>query len=175
MSDMSSGQQTSFSLDQEEKLLPGSLPDAAHQTENILAYVSEEASAEIPFGRMLAQGTADRQCLLMAAQADGLVGVAVRSQAYQVDTQLGSTGLKPKVSVSVLTKGRIYVTAVDAVAPGDAVRLNESGGTFQTAASAGVTVDISKNARWLTSADAGEVALLEFDMTGLDANKTSDV
>src|SRR5688500_17943821 len=115
MSDMSNGQQTSFSLDQDTKLLAGSLPDGAHQTENILAYVSEEAADEIPFGRMLAQGTGDRQCLLMAAQADLLIGVAVRSQSYQVDTQLGSTGLKPKVTVSVLTKGRIWVTAVDAV------------------------------------------------------------
>ncbi len=174
MSTITGGQQTTFDLDQDTALLPGALPDGENQTDKIRAHVSEEASAEIPFGRMLKQGTANRGCLLMATATDLLCGISVRSQAYQVDQELGSTGLKPKTVVSVLTKGRIAVTVTDAVTPASPVRVNEVGGTFQTAASAGVTTNISSNARFLTSAGAGEVAILEFDMTGLNTTKVAD-
>lgn len=174
MSNMTNGQQTTYPQDQTEELFAGSLPDAAHQTQHVRAFVNEEAASEIAFGVMVKQGTADDDAKLMAAQADHLVGIVVRSQAYSKDEELGSTGLKPNVSMSVLRKGRIWVEAVDAVTPSDPVRVHKTGGTFQTAAAVGDTVNISANANWLTSAGAGELALLEFDMTGLNTNKSSD-
>lgn len=172
--DVTSGQQLTYSQEQTTDLFAGSLADMGDAEQQILSYVNEEASAEMPFGRMLAKGTADFDALLMAAQADALIGVLVHSQAYQKDTELGSTGLKPDVTLNVLTKGRIWVNVTEDVTPASAVRVDEDGGQFRDSAEANVTIDISKNARYLTTALSGTLALLEFNMTGLDANKSSD-
>jgi hypothetical protein len=130
---------------------------------DIATYVSEEGSAEIPFGVMVAQGTEDNGCLKMAVSTDKLVGVVVATQAMNKPNELGDTGILPGIAVSVMKRGRIVVTAADAVTPADPVRVNESGGTFQTGSSGGVTT-LLKHARWLTTAGAGELAVVEFDM-----------
>lgn len=172
---ISGGQQTSFPLDQTSALFSGSLPDAKNQSDDVLSYVSEESSDEMPFGRMLQQGTGDRDALLMSAQDDTMIGILVRSQAYAVPGELGDTGLKPKTTLNVLTKGRIGVKVTEQVKPGDPVRVNANGGTFQTSADAGNTLIVSHNARWLTSAAADEIAELQFDMVGMSKEATADV
>lgn len=175
MSNMSNGQQTSFPSVQDEGLFAGFLPDYASQERDILSYVNEETTAGIPFGVMVAQGTADRGCVLMAAQNDDLIGIVVKNQAYDTKRELDDNGaLKPDVMVNVLRRGRIWVAVDESVAPGDDVRVDEDGGTFTKTAENDVTIDISKNARWLSSTTGAGLALLEFDMTGLTANATAD-
>ncbi len=138
--------------------------------------VSEEASAEIPFGVMLCRGTdKDNGALLLntsaAAMASAMVGVVVHDHAYAKDVELGDTGLKPKVSLNVLTHGRIYVQPEETVHPGDAVRVravatgDEVFGTFRTTADAADTVNITSFARWVTSGTSSTPAVLELDMT----------
>lgn len=139
------------------------------------SYVNAEASAEMPFGVMLARGTGDQDALLphtsAAAMADAFIGVLVFNHAYAKDGELGDTGLKPNVQLSVLTHGRVLVTTEDAVSPGDPVRVRvvtagmEVAGAFRTAQDLTDCVDISTMARWVTSAGAGELAVLELNMT----------
>ena len=157
--------QTSYS-DRYEKAIEGQLvdmfPDGAE------SMVSEEASAEIPFGHMVAQGTDDTQALLPAGGSDVLVGVVVHSHAYSKDDDLGTTGLKPKTHLSVLRKGRIWVRVEDAVSAGDKpyVRWQGAGdqGAFRGTDDPGNTIDATALGTFRSSAGAGELAILELDM-----------
>lgn len=171
---MANGLQTSISQTP-TVALAGQLVDSAEN--DVLSYVSEEASEEIPFGVMVMHGTADDQCLLLdgtAAEADDkLLGVTVRSQAYAKDTELGDTGVKPKNVIGILRKGRIWVEVEEAVTPQSKVRVrvvdagSEVPGAFRdTADDTDDCILISSFARYVTSAGAGELAQLEIDMTG---------
>lgn len=146
---------------------------------DVRSFVSEEASAEIPFGVMVVRGT-DKNvgCLLphtsAAASSDIMIGVVVHSHAYDKPLELGDTGLKPKTTVGVLVHGRIWVPVEETVAPGDAVRVRviaagaEVKGAFRTTADSTDTVNITAFARWVTGGAAGSVAELEVDMTRPD-------
>ncbi len=85
------------------------------QNKQATSHVQGEASAEIPFGAGVIQGTASTvagtpdPALLPVDANSRLIGVAMHSHAYQAEVQLGTVGMKPKVMVSVLRKGRIYV------------------------------------------------------------------
>ncbi len=139
------------------------------------AATSEEASAEIPFGTMVIQGTGDHGCLQLntsaASMEQKLLGIAVRSHDFAVGSELGLIGLKPGATFGVGRRGRFWVVPEDAVSPGDPVRVravvagNEVKGAFMTAADSTDAVDISAFAQWKTSADAGELAVVELDMT----------
>lgn len=144
-------------------------------TKDCLPATSEEASAEIPMGVMVAIGTEDDGALLLhtsaAAMATKLKGVSVFGQGYAKDTELGSTGFKPKCTFDVLNKGRIYVKVEETVAPGDDVRVRvvaagaEVKGAFRKTADATDCVKINKFAKWIRGASAGGLAVLEIDMT----------
>lgn len=130
---------------------------------------SEEASAEISFGLMVAQGVADDGCKLLVEDAQ-LKGVTVFSHLYAKPTELGDTGLKPGVTFDVLKRGRIIVLPEEAVTPQSEVHVrhtvqgNTRAGAFRATKSASNTLDITAFARWETSADAGEPAVLWIDM-----------
>lgn len=143
--------------------------------------VSAEASSEIPFGVMVQRGTTDDSALLLAgAAATDLFGIAVHSHAHAKDLELGTTGLKPKASFSVLRIGSIWVLSEQDVTPQNTVRVRHTAGAggsvlgkFRVAAVANETFDISSFARWVTSSTAGTPAKLEIDMThvaGLSAD-----
>lgn len=92
---------------------PGMLVDL--QNKQATSHVQGEASAEIPFGAGVILGTASTvagtpdPAKLPVDANSRLIGVAMHSHAYQAEVQLGTTGMKPTVMVSVLRKGRIYV------------------------------------------------------------------
>lgn len=162
------------SVDVMPEAIEGLLADNS-MTKDCLPATSEEASAEIPFGVMVCQGTEDDGALLLntssASMATKLKGVTVFGQAYAKPSELGDTGFKPKCTFDVLNKGRIYVKVEEAVAPGNAVRVravvagNEVKGAFRTTADATDCVDISKFAKWIRGADANGLAVVELDMT----------
>lgn len=81
------------------------------------SYVQGEASAEIPFGVVVAQGTASAvdgtpdDAILMVDANSKIVGVHLHSHAFTkntVDAQVGDTGVKPENLISVLREGRVY-------------------------------------------------------------------
>lgn len=148
------------------------------QGTRIESRVSEEASAEIPFGTMVIRGSTSEDLGALqlhtssASMAAQLAGIVVHDQTYAKDTELGDTGLKPGVMLNLLQRGRIWVQPEDTVDPGDAVKVravvtgSEVKGAFRGAADSTDCVDISKFARWVTSGTSAIPAQLEIDMVG---------
>ena len=173
----------------------GQLADSSMLKDAVSAH-NEEASAEIPFGIMVAVGTeteaadGSNGALKLAATDDTMLGITLRTPALDIPNELGDTGMKPECLMSVVTRGRMWVLTEDVVAVGDPVRVravaasNEVAGAFRAAADGTDCIDISAFARWVdgslsdASWDAGEapsgIALLEFDMTG-QAQAVADV
>lgn len=131
------------------------------------SYTNAEASAEIPFGLLVIQGTAADEAKIPSAQADVGVGIVLHSHAYQKDNELGTTGLKPKVVMSALTRGRVWVTTDEAITLASLPRVRMSGagaGTFRATASAGVTKALN-GCRFVSASTATPgIAQLEFDI-----------
>ena len=145
--------------------------DSAH---DIIAMVSEEASAEIAFGRAVKFGTADTGALLPTAESSIIAGIVRFSHAYGISPfgDLGTIGVKPGGNLSVLRKGRIWVVAEDGCAPGERlwVRGVASGdpeflGGLTNADDATDTVDCTNQGVWLTTAAAGGLGVLEVAFT----------
>lgn len=139
----------------------------------VRSYVNGEASAEIPYGVFVViDSSEDHEADLPTADTDLPCGVVLHSHAYAKDNELGTTGLKPDVTMSVLQRGRVWVATEDAVDPGDAVRIRKvAGGSEQLgafrAAADGTDTMVATNARWLTSTSGAGFALLEFDVNGM--------
>lgn len=157
--------------------IAGMPADASALTRLVDSKISEEASAEIPFGVMIITGSTnedDGAKLLhtsSAVSAPLLGGVVLWTDNYAKPSELGDTGLKPGVTLNVLQKGRVWVLTEDAVDPHDAVRVRavtagaEVKGAFRSAADSTDCVDISKFARWITSTSGPGLAIVEIDMT----------
>lgn len=94
----------------------GQLADSSHN--DVVTMVSEEASAEIPMGACVMQGTADDQAKLPTSAAAVMVGVVLHSHQYSKDVELGTTGLKPKACLNILRRGRCFVYSETAVVKG---------------------------------------------------------
>lgn len=157
--------------------IPASLPIGfagmkADTTEDTVeTFVSAEASAEIPFGVMVAQGTGDRDGKMPAAGTDKLVGIVLHSHDYAKDTELGSTGLKPKTALQILRKGKALVTVEEAVAPGDRAHIryaSGAGGTqkgaWRKSSVANETIDATTQCVFRSTASANGLAEVEIDM-----------
>lgn len=133
------------------------------------AGVNDEASAELAFGRMVAQ-SAEGKFKVLAANTDKLAGVVVFNNLFDRDQQIGTTGVKPDAYCSVGRKWRGWVEIDETVAVGDAVRVRvtSTGGTpgvFRKTSSAGNTKDLSALASWRTGGTNTEaVAELELDL-----------
>lgn len=137
-----------------------------------------ETSAEIPFGVGVVRHSSDEDNAVVkphtsaAAAAPLFAGVVVHSHDYSPDIEIGSTGVKAKMTMSVLQKGRIYVLPEENVTPGDAVRMrvvvagNEVAGSFRTTADSTDCINLSKVARWVTTGSTSVPAVLEIDITG---------
>ncbi|MFZ5440471.1 MAG: structural cement protein Gp24 [Myxococcota bacterium] len=140
---------------------------------DILSYVSEEASANLPFGVAVAKGTADNGMLAMVNGSSVIVGVLAHT--HQVDpSQLASSpagaGVPPKYLGNVLKRGRIVVQVEEAVTPASAVYVRHTagaGGTQKGAirASADTATAVAWTAaRFLSSAGANGYAVLEVNL-----------
>lgn len=138
-----------------------------------LSYVSEEASAEIPFGVMIMKGAADFGALLVNAANAIPVGVLVHAFVYDngPNGELGLVGLKPKAAFNVMRSGRIYVMVEENVTAMDRAYVRYAagaGGTqlgaFRKTSVVNETIDVRKNCQFLTSASAGDIATLAVDM-----------
>lgn len=159
------------------KGVPGqrTCPPGAVQLE---AGVNDEASAQLTFGRMVAQ-SAEGKFKVLAANTDKLAGVLEFGHYYDRDQQLDANGLKPDAYGVVGRKWRGWVVVDETVAVGDAVRVRVTStggtpGTFRKTSSAGNTKDLSALASWRTGGTSTEaVAELEIDMTNA-ASATND-
>lgn len=131
---------------------------------------SAEASAEIRFGVAVEYGL-ERQATLPEAQTDKVHGIVLFSHAYSKGTlgELGDTGLKPNAAMSILRRGKVWVTCPTGCAIGDRlfVRAVAAGleflGACENAADSTDMVDCTKQGVFRTAASAGGLAVLEVD------------
>jgi len=167
---------------------------------DLQAYVSRsytnESSAVIPYGHAViidSSATSGLGAKLPAgASATDVLGIAVDSNVFENvsgtytptptnKTLDGRIGYPEKQMVNVLSKGVIWVYAVETVALGDAVRLFHTDsasassnkgykGRFGKTAEAGKTFEVTAGARWLSAASAGNIALLEIDIPTLSVS-----
>ena len=139
---------------------------------DIVSAVNAEASAEIGFGTWVKEGTSDGEALLPAAEGDDLLGIVVHTHAADTPADLGTLGIKPKGMLSVLRKGRIYVTVEEAVVPGNRVWVRAVAGGGEKLGATRVTddstdtIDATNVGRIMTTAGIGGLAVVEIDMTG---------
>lgn len=155
----------------------GMLADNSDHTTD--SFVNEEAANEIAFGTMVKFGTAANGALNLSASADAdkLAGILRHQHAYNLDNELGTIGLKPKATLGILKRGKIYVNVDEAVNPKSPVRVRcttnagalgafNGPGTFRTTASATHTINCSKFMKFAGSTTGAGVVELEVDMTG---------
>lgn len=130
-------------------------------------------TGDLPFGRFVSQNTSyGGQCHLPVAATDitsvkAAAGVAVRVDSIENESD---QGYAIDDAVEVLAAGTVWVEVEDAVTPASdvyvrytATEANPNLGSFRSDS------DTSKagalpTARWLTSAGAGELALLEINL-----------
>lgn len=163
--------QTSYSLAQ-PVAMPGLLGDSGFH--DILSGI---AASAMGFGLAALKGSGDADLALPAASGDvaKVRGVTVHNQAIEQDSS-GLAQYKQKSAVNVIHKGRVWVKVEEAVAPGDAVAIRYSntyasgsgdgkGAFAKTAVTNEVAVfsdgSQGSKAKWLTSASANGLALLE--------------
>jgi hypothetical protein len=141
------------------------------------SYVQAEASAEIAFGLGVAFSAAQdagtpAQALKLAASTDKIAGIVVHSHAYDVRTELGTVGVKPKAMLGVLQEGDVWVNVEEAVTPTSEVWVRHTAngagklnpGEFRT------DIDTDKAIRWYgaqfqTSTTGAGLALLRINMS----------
>lgn len=141
---------------------------------DIVSLTSGEASAEIPFGRMVQFGsTAELMLVLAGASPTDLAGILALGGPMVPDQEIGTTGLKPKQAGRVLRVGRIWVYSETGNAPSDAVRVRhtvDTGklvGNFTKTADSGKSFLLTTGARWLKTTSGAGLTLLEINMTAL--------
>ncbi len=140
---------------------------------DVRSYVNGESSAEIPFGVMVAQGTADEEARLCTTGDTSplFVGVHVYNPSAPKPYVLGDTGIKINMSMGVMQKGVIWVPVEEAVTPASAVLVriiaegSEVAGAFRDTADASDCIDISAWARFVSSTTGAGLAQLQFDVT----------
>lgn len=141
------------------------------------SYIQSEASAVVAFGTAVKQGATDFTALNLTTTADKLVGIVRKSDAYNVDNELDQVagGLKPKTTLGVYKRGKIWVNVDEAVTPASPVRIRtdtnagaagaiNGPGSFRTTASATHTMT-APWARFLTTTTGAGLVQLEFDIT----------
>lgn len=177
---MSSAPQTS--VDAPQIGLPGSPCDAdAARHNRVETCQNEEASALIPFGFIVKQGTVERRAKLPSAKTDLLIGFATWSPGFSAVTQIQEVGgILPKTFFGVTTKGALWIAPEEDVAVTDGVHARVTTNVAKLAGMLGKTddgvrtIDISPFARWRTAGGptSGQPAKLVFDFTNAALSHT---
>lgn len=149
----------------------GMLADSNIALNDIFGAVQAEASAEIPFGVMCCKGTGDNDAKLPAASNAKLIGVLIHSHTYEPRLDLGTVGVKPGAMLNIMNKGRVWVLVEENVTREDRAYIRYAagaGGTqlgaFRKSSVSGETIDATKTCKFVTSASAGQLAVVEVDM-----------
>lgn len=143
---------------------------------HVSSMINDEASAEIPFGVCVAQGSTDRSALKLAAVTDDLVGIVMFRQGYADTIELGTTGLMPGVTMEVLDEGECWVIVEDDVTPASAVYTRavvagaEIAGAFRDTTDASDLIDVSAFCRFVSTSTLAadgttKIAKLRFNFT----------
>lgn len=161
--------QLSYSLEM-GKALEGQMADMG-PTDIV---TKENTVSAILFGKFVSRGASDSKCIQPAAALDitdatKALGVAMAHQAIE-SSATGSAQYPQYSAVNVLKKGRVWVKVEEAVTPLDPVYVRfaaGAGGTdlgsFRMSADTATAAALA-GAKFVSSAGAGELALLELDI-----------
>lgn len=123
----------------------------------------------IDFGLGLAHGSADRKTQLPSTTGFLFIGISLKDQKEQ-DLTTGLNRYEEGEAVGVLRQARVWVIAEEAVTPEDDVYLRHTAngsllsGGFRTDADTAKADDVSTWCKWMTSASAGELAILNVNL-----------
>lgn len=137
--------------------MPGVIAGSDYDTKT---GICETAAPGIPFGRAVSKGTLSDQGTLLGGALVGFKGISVRDI-----TLLGDVGpanldkYQPPNSMSILSRGEIWVEPGEAVNAGDPVFYNSTTGVLMKAADTGLVGPI-KGAAWKTSCGVGGRAVV---------------
>jgi hypothetical protein len=135
------------------------------------SFVNSEAATSIPFGVGVIKGTADNRALLPRLVGDNakFMGVVLHHHAYAKPYQLDTVGITPKTMMSVISRGRVWVTVEEAVTQNDRAFMRYAagaGGTqlgaWRKSADTATAVEIL-GARFITSTSGPGLAMLEIN------------
>lgn len=134
---------------------------------------SEETTAEIAFGLAIKRGTAAKSMKVLTAITESVDGIVVYEPDFAKPSQLGDTGIKPKVTARVIRFGRVFVIPEDAVTEASGVFVRavattgERAGAFRGTADGTDTIDVSAFCRWRNGGGgAGALCTLEVNLIG---------
>lgn len=134
---------------------PGLLADQVNH--EIVTGVAEDSG--IAFGRAVSRGTADRQCVIGGSE---YLGISVRDLAREGEYDAaGAVAYRETESVSVLRRGRIFLTAPAGAVVGDAVKYNTTTGVVGAGAAGSGELAIP-GATWENTVSAGQVGVVRF-------------
>lgn len=127
-------------------------------------------AVELPFGSWLAFGgsVGDQGLILPAASTAKIVGVHLHNFVFAQTRQLGTTGVKVGNQITALTTGHIWVISETVAAPGDPVFIRYAAGAGGTrlgatrnAAVSSETIDYTARAKYITTAAAAGLAIID--------------
>ena len=149
---------------------PGLLPSLPGMLADLNPLVTEsgynsESSAEAAFGAPVrVDALADRAFLLTNLANPAIYGLVVHDDSYDPRVELGTTGLKTGVKMTVLRAGRITVKVGSTnVTKGSRAYYQTTTGGWVGASIVGDTIDTSKQAVIVSSASSGGTCVLEVD------------
>lgn len=137
-----------------------------------LSIVSAD-TLDMPFGVMVAKGNSDVNGIL--PNGSGIIPIGVLALSFVYDNgpngSLSAVGLRPQAMMNVMRRGRIWVLVEENVTAYDRAFIRftaGAGGTqlgaFRKSADSASALDVTKKCQYLTSATAGNLAVLDVDM-----------
>ena len=134
--------------------------------------------ADMSFGRAVVQlpADADNECSIPSAASQGLLGITTFTHAWERDllSDSGDAGIAQNKPANVLRRGRVIVVVESAVTPASPVyyRHSNAGASPEAIArfrgdndgGSGDVEQVTSGARFMTSASAGEKAILEISL-----------
>lgn len=135
--------------------LPGDLATSKHwETE------SKWSTGPLPFGRAVIRGAADDTVVPVTGTAP-IIGFTLRDRLIEGDAQAVPAHKEAKI----LTRGKLWVEAVDAVVEGAPVFVVNAAGANQGKVRSNATGGVAlPGARYGSSASAGQPVIVDFDI-----------
>lgn len=121
---------------------------------------ANESATVIDFGGVVVRGATDNACKQGAAALDKVLGIAVR---HVTKTALadGSTSYGRYEEVPYLKSGKIFVTAGEAVVPGDVVYMSVATKILGKTSASNLLIP---GATWESTTGAGQVGIIRIDL-----------